>query len=440
MALGKEMSTWWCMQCKGSRHQFLVDCELWTMKELVIRGVEAVTQKGKPKLGVVKQKPWWPFIPISNYMTPLLHCEIGIGNQMLDKLHDIINKYIESYAPGEESIRSSIPFLKQIITDTAKQRDEWDESDDGKNCKTLMKTVATYRKRREVMLASGEMLNNEQEITHKTNESTLKELNDFRNRMVHKLDKACNTLADQQLKLKAMRTNKVKDQLSIEKKVFKVLKDIGVELSSYHGGSLNGKDIKKVMNNASHVFDCISVVFKEGKRDDCLLLDVEIKSLCKHSCEVFVLWDGAFLLARTVNPMELDVITYQRYVLAVVEGSKSLQCTITPKVHMMLKHVEWQMTNIKGGLGDKMEDWVERLHQTGMRMRQQFCNRTPLCGRLRERKADSRNAHPDVIANLEATNKRNKRKYVSEKKVDVIGTRRKRQRNIVVPGHFNLDI
>jgi hypothetical protein len=46
--------------------------------------------------------------------------------------------------------------------------------------------------------------------------------------------------------------------------------------------------------------------------------------------------------------------------------------------------------------------------------------------RARE-KADSRNAHPDVIANLEATNKRNKRKYVSEKKVGVIGTRRKRQ-------------
>jgi hypothetical protein len=135
---------------------------------------------------------------------------------------------------------------------------------------------------------------------------------------------------------------------------------------------LNGKDIKKVMNNASHVFDCISVVFKEGMRDDCLLPDAEIESLCLHFHEVFVLWGGAFSLARTVNPMELDVITYRRYVLAAVEGSKTLQCTVTPKVHMMLKHVEWQMTNIKGGLGDKMEDWVERLHQTGMRMRQRF--------------------------------------------------------------------
>ncbi len=109
-------------------------------------------------------------------------------------MRDIINEYIESYAPGEESKRSSIPVLKKIITDTAKQRDEWDESDEGKNRKTLMKTVATYRKRREVMVASGEMINNEQESTHKTNESTLKELKDFCNRMVHKVDKARNTL------------------------------------------------------------------------------------------------------------------------------------------------------------------------------------------------------------------------------------------------------
>jgi hypothetical protein len=34
------------------------------------------------------------------------------------------------------------------------------------------------------------------------------------------------------------------------------------------------------------------------------MLDAEIESLCLHFCEVFVLWDGAFSLARTVNPME----------------------------------------------------------------------------------------------------------------------------------------
>jgi hypothetical protein len=44
-------------------------------------------------------------------------------------------------------------------------------------------------------------------------------------------------------------------QKSIETKVLKILTEIGVELSSYHGWSLNAKDIKKVMNNATHIFD-----------------------------------------------------------------------------------------------------------------------------------------------------------------------------------------
>lgn len=62
--------------------------------------------------------------------------------------------------------------------------------------------------------------------------------------------------------------------------------------------------------------------------------------------------------------MEADIMTYQGYVLVAVQGNAVLHCTVTPKV----QHVAWQMKEIKGGLGDKMEDWVERLHQTGMRL------------------------------------------------------------------------
>ena len=79
-------------------------------------------------------------------------------------------------------------------------------------------------------------------------------LDEFRNReFVEKISKARKMLTDQKLKLKTMRTSKVKDQQSIETKIFKVLKEIGVELSSYHGGSLNGKDIRKVMTNACYI-------------------------------------------------------------------------------------------------------------------------------------------------------------------------------------------
>ena len=64
----------------------------------------------------------------------------------------------------------------------------------------------------------------------------LNPLQNFRDGMVNKLKKACRVLADHQAKLKEMRQAKVRGQHSIETKVFKLLKEIGVELSSYHVG------------------------------------------------------------------------------------------------------------------------------------------------------------------------------------------------------------
>ena len=89
------------------------------------------------------------------------------------------------------------------------------------------------------------------------------------------------------------------------------------------------------------------------------------KHLCAH------LGPGFCSLARTIDPTNIatSISNYRMYVDAAVKGSKDLQCTVTPKVHLMLEHVEWQMANIEGGLGGKMEDWVESLHQTGKRQR-----------------------------------------------------------------------
>jgi hypothetical protein len=55
-----------------------------------------------------------------------------------------------------------------------------------------------------------------------------------------------------------------------------------------------------------------------------MLSDASINALCMQFCEVFVLWDGTFLLARTINPTEIDCSTYRMYVRAVAKGSKVL--------------------------------------------------------------------------------------------------------------------
>jgi hypothetical protein len=65
----------------------------------------------------------------------------------------------------------------------------------------------------------------------------------------------------------------------------------------HHGGLLNGRDIKKLMNNAIYFFDELTVIFKEGKRPGSVLSNADVNTLSLHFREVFVLWDGAFPLA-----------------------------------------------------------------------------------------------------------------------------------------------
>jgi hypothetical protein len=91
-----------------------------------------------------------------------------------------------------------------------------------------------------------------------------------------------------------MQLETVKTQRSIETRLFHVSKETGVELSSYHGGSMNSKDIKKVTNNASHIFDQFAVIFKNGKRPDCILTDADINTLCLHFQKVLFYGMGHF--------------------------------------------------------------------------------------------------------------------------------------------------
>jgi hypothetical protein len=183
-----------------------------------------------------------------------------------------------------------------------------------------------------------------------------------------------------------------------------------------------------VMNNATYLFDQFAAVFKEKRREGCLLSHTDIDLMCLHFRKVFVLWDGVFSLARTVDPTGEEILTYQSFVSAAVEGSRMLGCPVTPKVHTMLRHVQWQMMNLHGGLGDKMEDWVERLHQWGMQQRRQFRGvLNPLVRAIAREKAASRKTHPKVLAQIDATNEGNKRK-MSETKVDILLTKQKWQR------------
>ena len=72
------------------------------------------------------------------------------------------------------------------------------------------------------------------------------------------------------------------------------------------------------------------------------------------------------------------------------------------------------MINIDGGLGDKMEDWIEKLHQVGKQLRARFRTTKDIVRRAAARaKVVHRDTTPAIINQMLEVVKKSKRKFTS---------------------------
>lgn len=132
----------------------LKDGEPWTY-ELLNELADQVTvnKKGKvvPIQGV-KSKAWWQFISLNNYLVPLLHTLIGIGNDIYDNFKDIVNEEIECLDPKEVVTRRKVVVCQDAIKEGVSKRKAFDDSPDGKS---LMKLKSLVYRRKEALKELG---------------------------------------------------------------------------------------------------------------------------------------------------------------------------------------------------------------------------------------------------------------------------------------------
>ena len=449
MILGKEgMSGDHCHLCKLSAKEFVnlaKNGELWVHEELAKMGeafveVQKVKPKTNPKNGV-KAVTWWPFIPMNHFVVPLLHCLIGVGDNIFTKFRDIVNDKIEYLSPVEVDTRLAVGAMEVKIDTIRASLAEWKKSPDGKELISQDGKI----KRAKKALNKLEILNGISGVTSSSNNSPnqdfLEEVTAFidgdddcilndededgmeadvdeigsasatptpnatANSAVSDLEKGIEkvklTIKKSQKIFDSLKAKRVqlfeaplkrgkaylktlktkiatsksehkKDGDGIEAKLFQVLKiKYGVKIQAYHGGTLTGKDIQKVMENASAIFTEFASILKANKRKDCELCNECIDALCARFSNLFVLWDGAFSYASKLDPAEDDIKQYSRFVTAAVHAHIQEGLSVTPKVHLMWKHVAQQM-RLPGGLAWKREDWVEHMHQITNRLRTQF--------------------------------------------------------------------
>ncbi len=202
----------------------------------------------------------------------------------------------------------------------------------------------------------------------------IKPLEAARKKMTNRLEKNNTFIKKTKDLIKGYKSDRKLDGDGVETRLFSILKDFyGIKLQAYHGGSLHGKDHQKVMNNSHEMFTYFADVLKEEKKKNaaCTLTDEDIDELCSKYANLYLLWDGAFSYASTINPTGDDIVMYEKFVTAAVHSHIELGMKVTPNVHLMWKHVKHQM-KFPGGLGHKREDWVEHLHQITRKLRDQF--------------------------------------------------------------------
>ena len=74
-------------------------------------------------------------------MVPLLHCLIGIGNNLINRFCDVVNEYMENLSAAEGKLARALTNYSLILVETAKLRDEFDASPEGGKMKGIESVV-----------------------------------------------------------------------------------------------------------------------------------------------------------------------------------------------------------------------------------------------------------------------------------------------------------
>ena len=163
----------------------------------------------------------------------------------------------------------------------------------------------------------------------------------------------------------------------LDSKFFKILAENNVQIQSYHGGALTGGDILNLFDNLDEIFDklrveCDKVLTEQrtAQNDNSpnpIPTDEEVRKKLDDHHHLFSLQDSVYSCLRIVCPTEEDYEKTEKAIKAMEKKWEEMGMSKTPKSHLLFDHALDDMKKY-GGLGDKVEDFLERLHQLQLKL------------------------------------------------------------------------
>lgn len=138
--LGKEgAANNWCIHCMLNSSQWSEANHgkggCWSIDKL--NDIADSDKKGPNRMGV-KRRTYFPWIPIENYILPILHLCIGLGNDVIDYFGFLVEWRLTKLSPEERSWKNRVDTLNTLIPERRQEANDWKAGIHGKRRTALM--------------------------------------------------------------------------------------------------------------------------------------------------------------------------------------------------------------------------------------------------------------------------------------------------------------
>jgi hypothetical protein len=340
----------------------------WTLRELT-RVAASLNDERTTENGV-KSYPQLDCIELERFIFPVLHVTLGLANRLLKDTVDYADLVVEKTPQVLKDARH-----KQIEAAHQHEQIKQEIVDWGiRNGPTLANMHLAQGHLDEQIQVEGELSVQEHEQAILDAASLKLEVTAFKKELStlkkHKTDLSqSNTAAKLEVTLVEKATGRYSKP--VRKGIETILsKEWNIKRPTWHGGDILGNECRKLMAWARLIFEQLKEYLVEQLEEDggSERAKTEVRKRCDIVAKALLLFDGFLSILRTdhkdLTPQHITKA--RRYARKALEVWRILELSVTPKCHGSEDHACDQLEFLKG-LADFCEDWVEQLHQLGLK-------------------------------------------------------------------------
>ena len=211
----------------------------------------------------------------------------------------------------------------------------------------------------------------------------------------------------------------------------------GIVPQAFHGGALNGVDCKRFLNE---VDDIMADIRKESAErlkkniekhpEQVKITSDDLEKKLDTYTKLFDTMDAVFYLLRKPAPTELERKQAEESIEVFKTLWLELEISITVKAHILFDHAMDHM-NKEGGIADRVEDFIEKHHQTIKRLDHLTATMPSRCFKQQQTTQLGRlhtQSHPVIQNQVKKVTEESRRKFKGERG-ETAEHRNKRARN-----------